>query len=139
MGFTTKPERIDSLLLSTFLDKPDFFEKNGDREISIDKKIKLFVVNKNGSKIYLNLIAPGVYSAVHITNVDYKGESNLGIKIGDPISKINNNETYGPSGKTIEYSQGQFMIYPKKNLFFITDKSNKATQWATYDITKPEN
>ena len=129
-SFDLKPEQIENLLLDKFLE-----ELEVDKSFTINSTVLFAVKNLPHSKIMVNLVNNGErYTLIHLTAETYEGASGKGVKIGQTDDAVQ--QQYGPFERSVEYARGRFLVYPKKNLFFISDGQNKVKQWSTFRVKK---
>ena len=121
---------IDASLLEAVLGDADMTEIKKQN----DDKPKMKVLSKSDALCTALQIKTYTYPKQEIsflfTGYKYTAASGRGIKIGMPLSKVQ--ELYGKAGRIVTGTSRNFYIYQKTPIIFITDKNDNVMGWVLY-------
>ena len=128
------PEQIEEISLDLFLRKPSLdtlvsLEVAGSRVQWGKSRSKL---NLTHSSVYLHLISTTRFATLQITDTDYSGKTLLGIGIGDSRQQVL--DTYKTPDTVMQLAQGEFLVYPARNILFQLDAQQKVVGWVVFRV-----
>ncbi len=134
-GLPNNQEKIEDINLNLVVNKLIMGSFEADEQIELDRKTYFVQQNHEASKILINFLPYGkdpVYNIFHVTEPHYSGQTLRGIAIGSSKDQVL--ESYGAPSKTIQSTEGQFMVYRNKNIAFEVDSSDQVVSWCVLRI-----
>lgn len=128
-----KPEKIDNVSLDEMVNQLNMGSLTPTKQVNVTKKVLFALKEENNSKVLINFLPTAdAYHFFHLTNDNYSGQTNKGIKIKDSIDKVMSTEMYGAPQRVVNLSNGQLLIYKRFKMFFQIDAANKVKGWAVF-------
>lgn len=87
------------------------------------------------SRIFLDFISRNQYAFFQFTDIGYKGQTQLGLKIG--ASRQDILDKYLSPDRELQLPNGHLMIYGADQIIFWMDQDKKLSRWCVYRL-KPE-
>jgi hypothetical protein len=87
------------------------------------------------SRIFLDFISRNQYAFFQFTDTSYKGQTQLGLKIG--ASRQDILDKYLSPDRELQLPNGHLMIYGADQIIFWMDQDKKLSRWCVYRL-KPE-
>jgi hypothetical protein len=127
-GFVMKREQIADISLDQFLRST-----GPDRMVQVDKSedITAGFYQRENYLIYSHAVAAArEFMSVQLVDESFTGKSLEGIQIGDTREKLL--EAYKTPERQVQTPQGEFLVYPQRQLFFRLDAEAKVVGWGIY-------
>jgi len=127
-SFAQGVERIDSLLLDDYLERPE-------PELQVDMGGKVFCgLQRFGrSTVLVHFADDGnQYGVFHLTGEDYDGATRTGVRRGDSLETVR--EKYSTPSRSLQTRQGTYLLYPREHIIFHFDEHGRADQWIVFRL-----
>ena len=105
-------------------------------ELKVDEMIKISKTNTCGTKqldnstLFIHFIDDNNYAFIQIADDAYVGKTSTGIQTNSPAKEIF--ATYGSPDRSIEISNGSYLVYYNKNLLFLMNDKGMVNSWGVF-------
>jgi hypothetical protein len=134
-GFANKGNVEKEVIDEIPIEKIQITRKDIKDTIDLSKNnfVRLIIKRMDHSRLMTNHVLDNSerYASFHLTDLDYKGSTALGIKINDNLENIK--EKYGEPDTYFELGQGSWLIYKKSKIIFQINADSKLVRWSIFN------